>query len=588
MEDNMRRAFFMISLFLMIGLIIPPLVLLSATLENIEHSSNSQNTMIIFEFDEHIDLSFRVHSLIQPERLYFDLPNTNKITALSEYVVYDDRLQRIRLGFKDPDTLRIVFEINNYKASEIEKSFKSIDNKLYFIVAEPGHQINIDQHIEQYITGFEEITEDDLIKDDPFEIDPFTPADKTETDVPVIDIDQIEDKPEETIKMNDEKESIRSFLPESVSLFLFHEIFPNFYTLYLLIILFLIIILMIIMRKKKRRKESDIEHDSIIEEYPEEDEEADNSAIEGDKNKEPAFGDFLNTETRNIRRDLSYKEDRRPFEPEENHSDNNLFDNDDDIIETAELVEEEEEEEEIKSKEPEKDLFDYKPADPDKRKVLTEEKEKTEKPASSELEQEIENSLGIFDEAKNNTEDDQEEEIMIKLDEKELRKKREEESLEESMKYYPLNVGNGWVWKYKNSLRKRMVIGRKDLQGKGEVYKIKETVRIGEHKKQTIWYVYKSEKGIIEKADQYKIKILAFPIQMNKKWEDDTNTYEIVGMNESINNFDNCLKIMVSPKDIPIKRYNYFKKGIGLIMDEAKEELIKYKIDGKEYSINNK
>lgn len=123
------------------------------------------------------------------------------------------------------------------------------------------------------------------------------------------------------------------------------------------------------------------------------------------------------------------------------------------------------------------------------------------------------------------------------------------------------------------------------MPGKGEVFKIKETVRIGEHKKQTIWYIYKSKKGIIEKADQYKKKLLSFPIKLNNKWEDDSNNYEIISMNESINNFDNCIKIMVAPKDIPIKRFVYFKKDIGLIMDEAKEELIKYKIDGKEYSV---
>ncbi len=529
---------------------------LAVNIDDITINTQSELTIISFVFDSETDIPFRKFTLADPERIYFDLSGTSKAAQLSSLIVNDDRIDQIRLGNPDPSTVRIVFEITGYRAGELNTDHRFEANNLYYVIANPDHQIIMDDIINKYILQtIPPQEEDDMTGTAPE--DDYINADK----------EPIEDKQEESsdMKIESDIQSFQSlpFLPDSVNNFLFNEIFPGFYTLYALGIALILILLLLFLRKKPKKKpamnhrDKYAEADSYEEETAPEESTEDLYGLETDEQQDGG-GNLLFDDTQ---QDFTASEE-------------------DDELDVAEIVDEE--------NGPEAEFRD----------TETAEEEESAPPVSGysesmegfddsrgEIEQEIEKSLDIFEEAKTNVNNDQDREILIKLDEKELSEKTLEESLNESFRYYPLKVGNGWVWRYKNSLRKRMIIGKKELQGKGEVYKIKETVRIGEHKKQTIWYIYKSNKGIIEKADQYKKKILAFPIKLNKKWEDDSNNYEIIGLNDTVNNFDKCLKIQVSPKDIPIKRYIYFKKDVGLIMDEAKEELIKYKIDGVEFSI---
>ncbi len=544
-----------------------------ANLDDVSINTQSQFTIIGFEFDSETDIPFKTYTLTNTERIYFDLSNTTKSPKLSNLFVDDERVSQIRLGYKDQSSVRIVFEIANFRASELNTEYKYISDKMYFIIANPDYEIIIDDIINKYILKTE--PEEQVAED------PLSSIEDTAEEDSVDDAAQTEDKQEEISQMNEERESLSvpsiSFLPESVNEFLFKEIVPGFYTIYaVILVIFLLIVLFLISRRKKSKKKA---LSNYVDQYTEP-EETEGETLFDEKE------DYQETE------ELKVPHPAAPLKDEDTGEDF-LFDDshgdiaspeEDEEIEVAEVLDEESDyiaEDIDETKDTDTDIEEVPLPETSEREIEPEEPDES----SKEIEKEIEDSLEVFEKAKTNVNNEMDQEILIKLDEKELSEKTLEESLNESFRYYPLKVGNGWVWRYKNSLRKRMIIGRKELQGKGEVFKIKETVRIGEHKKQTIWYIYKSNKGIIEKADQYKKKILAFPIKINKKWEDDSNNYEIVGMNDTVNNFDKCLKIQVSPKDIPIKRYIYFKKDVGLIMDEAKEELIKYKIDGVEYSI---
>ena len=588
----MRYIKLLVFFSLWCGLFLPQTVPASV-LQDVAFKTESSYTLVSLRFQEGAEAPVPIFKRFD-QKVYFDLYGVQAAKIPYQYDVQDERIYRIRLG-KHPDKVRIVFDILVYDSKTLTIESLQEDNVLYIVMANPEVPINMERIVHPKPVEPEPVTkpEQQLEQEQPAAPEtaqePET-ATQQETPAPTPKNDTSNGKNGKPVNSKERNAAgvfAFSFLPPGVNALLNKELLPGVLLGYviagLLVLLFIVILLWLRKRKKKNKKSA---FDLAAMAHEEEEEEP--------KQKADFLSDLFHEETAETsapESDIAVAEEPgEPFdsfaveeqppeleevpEPEEEESDQDLVPETDRAANSAALSAEDIGPEDVDlpvtaREEPEAVAEDEAeaPAEPGE--------EEMDEPA---LQREIEASLGIFDEAKASTTTSQDKEILVKVDEEEVRRKKTEESLEESEKYYPLSVGNGWVWKYKNSLRKRMIVGRKRLEKNREVFKVRETVKIGDHKKQTIWYIFKTSKGIVEKTEQYSKKILAFPVKKNKQWEDATNMYQIVSLDETIGTYENCLKIMVSPKDIPIKRYTYFKKGIGLVMDEAKEELIKYKI----------
>jgi len=167
--------------------------------------------------------------------------------------------------------------------------------------------------------------------------------------------------------------------------------------------------------------------------------------------------------------------------------------------------------------------------------------------------------------------------------------------------YFPGSIGS--YWRYQGSGNEFASFSSEVVFGGDNLVQIKENnggtmidsvYEISDMQISRINYIPESYEKInyLNRQASQNIIILKMPLKPGQSWENTDDKREVVSVNASVDspagNFDNCIKIKISPQPASstATTYEYYKQGVGLVKREfvSGNETISSMLE--EYEIN--